>query len=78
MVSVSFTISDELKTKMEKFSWINWSDVAREEAIKQEKRAELFKELEELTKDSTLTDKDCLKLGKLVNKRILERLQKED
>lgn len=36
MVSVSFTVSDNLKAKMEKFSWINWSAIAREEALKKE------------------------------------------
>ena len=76
MVSVSFTISEELKTKIDKFSWINWSDVARQEALEQEKRVELLNELEELTKDSKLTDEDCLRLGRLIKKGISKRLQK--
>lgn len=78
MVSIALRISDEFKAMIDKLPWVNWSELAREEAIKQEKRAVLFKELEELTKDSTLTDKDCLRLGKLVNKRIVEKLQKKD
>jgi len=78
MVSVSFTISDELRAKMEKFPWINWSGIAREDAIRQEEKTRLFDELEELTKDSTLTDEDCLKLGRLVKEKIWQRLQKED
>lgn len=77
MVSVSFTISDELRAKMEKFSWINWSEVARQKALEQDRKIELLDELEELTKDSELTDEDCLNLGRLVNKRVLQRLQKE-
>lgn len=76
MVSVSLAITDELKAKMNKFSWINWSEVAREEALKQEERIELFNELEELTKDSKLTDEDCLRLGRIIKKGISKRLQK--
>lgn len=70
MVSVSLAITDELKSKMEKFPWINWSEVAREEALEQEERTKLFDELDELTKDSTLTDKDCLEFAKRVKKRL--------
>ena len=74
MVSVSINVSDELRSKMSKFSWINWSEVAREEALEQEKKVALLDELEELTKDSKLTDADCLRLGKLVKKGISGRL----
>ncbi len=78
MVSVSFTISGELKTKMDEFSWINWSEVAREDAIKQQKKLKLFKELDKLTKNSTLSDKDCLELGRMLKKDVWERLKKEE
>jgi len=69
MVSVSLTVSNDLRAKMDKFSWINWSEVAREEALKQEERIELLEELEELTKDSTITDEDCERFAKRVKKR---------
>ena len=69
MVSVSLTVSNDLRAKMDKFSWINWSEVAREEALKQEERIELLEELEELTKDSTITDEDCERFAKSVKKR---------
>lgn len=78
MVSVSLAIRDELKAKMSRFSWINWSEVAREEAIKQEERIELFNELEELTKDSKLTDEDCLRLGRLIKKGVSKRLHRAE
>ena len=78
MVSVSFTVSGELKTKMGEFSWINWSEVAREDAIKQEKKLKLFNELDKLTKNSTLSDKDCLELGRMLKKDVWERLKKEE
>lgn len=75
MASITFALDDELKSKVEKLSWINWSELARQElskrqeVFKSDERSRLFEELEELTKDSTLSDEDCLKLGKLVKER---------
>jgi hypothetical protein len=34
MVSLTLSISDEFKSKLKSHSWINWSEVAREEIIK--------------------------------------------
>lgn len=36
MVSVTVPVDDELKKDIERFSWVNWSDVAREELLKKE------------------------------------------
>lgn len=69
MVSVTFSIPDKLKSEMKEFTWVNWSELARQEVLIQDERAELFEELEELTKDSKLTDEDCLKFAKLVKER---------
>ena len=58
---------------MKEFAWVNWSELAKEEVIKQDEKAKLFEELEELTKESTLSDEDCLRLGKFVK----EKFEKE-
>jgi len=34
MTSVTLTLSEELKGTMMSYSWINWSDIAREESMK--------------------------------------------
>jgi len=34
MVSITVTLDDELKAKVRRLSWVNWSEVAREEANK--------------------------------------------
>jgi len=69
MASVTFSIPNDVKEEMKQLSWVNWSELAKQEVMRQHQRAELFKELEELTKDSKLTDDDCLKLAKFVKKR---------
>jgi len=34
MVSITLSISEEFKSCLKTFSWINWSEIAREEAVK--------------------------------------------
>ena len=76
MVSVSFTIADELKVKMNKFPWINWSEVSREEAIKREMLHEDFEEFNRIVSKSKLTEKDAMRLAKEVNRGMHERYKK--
>lgn len=36
MVSITVPLEETFKTRMDKFSWINWSEVGREESLKKE------------------------------------------
>ena len=75
MVNITLSIPEELKKEMDKFPEINWSAVARE-TIK--KRIFLLTKLREFTRDSELTEKDALELGRKINKAMHEKLSKED
>lgn len=77
MPSLTVSLQKEFVERLDKFAWVNWSAVTRKELIKQEEKLELIKELDELTKNSELTDKDCLELGRKINKGIAERSKKE-
>ena len=66
MVSMTVAVADELKLRIERFSWVNWSELSREEILRRVERDEALAKLDELTKNSKLTDKDCLELGKLI------------
>jgi len=72
MPSVTFSVPEKVKFEMKQLSWVNWSELARQEVLIQDERAKLFKELEELTKNSKLTDKDCLRFAKLVKERFVK------
>ena len=76
MVSVSFTISDELRAKMEKFPWINWSEVSREETIKREMLHEGFEEFNRIVSKSKLTEEGAMELAKLVKSGMHQKLKK--
>lgn len=51
MASLTFSVSDELKSALRHFSWVNWSKVNREELNKKR----IF---EEFIKTGTLSDGD--------------------
>ena len=70
MVSVTLSVSEELRKEMEEFKEINWSEVARA-AIK--KRLKLMKVFKEFTKDSELTEEDAIRLGREVTAKAAKR-----
>ncbi len=70
MVSITLSVPEDLKHKMDQFKDINWSAVARE-AVK--KKINLLEQFREFTKDSTFTEEDALRLGREVNKRVAKR-----
>ena len=72
MPSVTFSIPNEVKSEMKRLSWVNWSELAKQEVIRQDEKTKLFEELEELTKDSKLTDEDCLRFAKHVKERFVK------
>ncbi len=73
MVSITLSVPEELKRDMDSFPEMNWSAVARE-AIK--KRIAMMQMFKELTKESTLTEEDAIRLGRMVNAGIAKRHRK--
>ncbi len=70
MVSITLSVSEDLKHEMDSFPEINWSAVARE-AIK--KRVIMLGKFREFTKDSEFTEEDALKFGRGVTEKAAKR-----
>ena len=70
MVSITLSVSEEIKHEMDSFPEINWSVIARE-AIQQ--RLVMLQKFREFTKDSTLTDEEALQLGHELNLKVQKR-----
>ena len=70
MVSITLSVSEDLKQEMDSFPEINWSAVARE-AIK--KKVAMMEKFKEFTKDSELTEEEALQLGKEVSAKAMRR-----
>lgn len=73
MASVTLTIPDDVKAELKRFSWINWSEVAREAFLKRLKRDEAFKRFDEVLKNSGMTDELASMLGDELKKRVAKR-----
>lgn len=76
MVSVTFSVKDEFKADMNKFPWVNWSEMAREELSKEIPKAEALEKVKQIVSKSTFTEKDALELGRKINKSLHKRYKK--
>ena len=72
MVSVTLSIPMEVKQKMDKFEWLNWSALAREAFIKKMRQLEVLEKFERDFEKSELTDEDCVVLGRKLKKEMLK------
>ena len=72
MTTMTLAVQSELKNKMEEFPEMNWSEVARQAFMQRIKDLEFLRKFKS---DSTLTDKDALRLGRKVNKALSNRLR---
>ena len=73
MVNITLSVPEELKKEMDKFPEMNWSEIARA-SIKQ--RVIMLNKFREFTRDSTLTEEDALRLGRLVNKEVAKKYRR--
>lgn len=71
MVSLTLSVSPELKKEMDEFPEMNWSEIARQ-AIK--RRMELLKKMDKVLSKSKLTEKDVVELGRAINKSLSKRV----
>ena len=73
MPNVTIAIPEELKKRMDACETVNWSGVARQAIERQLDDLEFIKEFK---KDSSMTEEDAVRLGRLVNKGLSERYRK--
>lgn len=73
MVSVTLSVPEELKRKMDEFPEINWSEVARNAIREKVSKLEFLKHF---ASKSELTEEDAIRLGRELNKRLAKRYRK--
>lgn len=74
MTNLTLSIPEELKKRLNEFSEINWSAVARLAFLQKIADMEFLREFKSKSK---LTDKDALRLGRKVNARLSKRYLEE-
>ena len=72
MVSLTLSVPQELRERMDMYSEINWSEVARKAFNAKISDMEF---LEEFKSQSTMTEEDAVMLGREVNKGMAKRLK---
>lgn len=70
MASLTLSIPLDLKRMMDHFPELNWSEVARK-AIRE--KILVLERMNQLLSRSELTEKDALRYGRLLKKRIWEK-----
>ena len=75
MASLTFAIPDKVKSDMKELSWVNWSELAREEILKREDLLKLLKRLK--SKEEQEVIKWSVELGRKAKKDSFKRLLSE-
>ena len=70
---MTLSLPDEFKQKMDKFAWLNWSEIARDAFVKRMRQLELLERLNKDFEKSELTDEDCIRLGRELKERIWKK-----
>jgi len=76
MASITFTVDNELKSEMVKFSWINWSELIKRLLIERRKQAEQLLEKLNSEEEQELI-KWSVELGRKAKKGRFKELLKE-
>ncbi len=70
MTNMTLAVPDDLNKIMKRHSEIKWSEVARQALWGQAKKMEL---MDKILSNSKLTEKDALKIGARVNRRVAKK-----
>lgn len=75
MASITFAVDESLKSKIEKFPWVNWSEVARENLLQKAELEEWRQKLESKKEQELI--KWSVELGRKAKKGRFKRLLAE-
>ena len=64
MVTITLSLPEDVKKKMDRFAWLNWSAIAREAFIKRMRQLEILEKFEKDSEKSKLSDEECIRLGR--------------
>lgn len=70
MVTMTLAVPEELKHRMDAFPEMNWSEIARQAFFQRLEDLEFLRKFKE---KSALTEKEALKLGAEVSKKLSRR-----
>jgi hypothetical protein len=76
MGTITLTFSDKVKSELKRFSWVNWSELARMEILKEKQKQKTYEELEKILSKSTLKQQDANKIADEISLSLAKRYKK--
>jgi len=73
MQTVTLTLPEEIKSGLKRFSWVNWSDVARENLLLMLQRQERFEKFDRMLAGSGMDDAAALRLASELKGKVAEK-----
>ena len=77
MSTVTITIPESVKSELGHFSWVNWSEAAKEELVKAKENTERLEKFKKIISKSKLTEKDANELAEKIKEGMHKRLKDE-
>jgi hypothetical protein len=77
MPSITLTVSDKDESELKRFPWVNWSEVARESLMSEEEQCKMLDKIDKSLRNSKMTDKLAIELGRELRKNIYKRIMSE-
>lgn len=71
--TLTLAVPAKLKGEMKEIKGVNWSEETRRFLEERVQKLRLLKKLDDLTKNSALTEEDVLEIGRKINSRIAKR-----
>jgi hypothetical protein len=75
MVSLTLRVTNEFKALIDKLSWVNWSELAREEVLKKLEEENSLETVKKIIAKSTFTEKDAEQLSEKVKQSMHKNLK---
>ena len=73
MNNLTLAIPGELRTRMDRYPEINWSEVARQ-AITEKTR--ILDQMQKFFSKSTVTEADAIRIGRQIKKRVWQKYKR--
>ena len=76
MGTITITLSSDVKAELKRFSWVNWSELARLETLKRLKQEKEIERFRKIVAKSKLTEGQAKKLADEVSLSLAKRYEK--
>ncbi len=78
MVSITLKVTNEFKKIIKQLSWVNWSEIAREEALKKLEEEKALEKFRKIITKSNFSEKDADELAEKVKKSMHKDLKDKE